>query len=33
MKEWVEGRERGSGNDKVVSDETSIGSCFKFGSL
>ena len=33
LKEGVEGSEKVSGSDKVVSDETSIGSFIKFGSL
>ena len=32
VKEGVEGRERVSGSDKDVSDETSIGSFIEFGS-
>ena len=32
IKEGVEGSERVSGSDKDVSDETFIGSFFKFGS-
>ena len=32
LKERVEGSESVSGSDKVVSDETSIGSFTKFGS-
>ena len=32
VKEGVEGSERFSGSDKIVSDETSIGSLIKVGS-